>query len=127
VVCAVIIGQGSLPLALLEAARAIVPDTDGVTTLSNLECPVDELHGRLEQAILGLPEGDVVVFADMLGTSCANAGVAVKRKHPHIAVLSGTNLAMLVRFLYHRRKKSFTELIPFLVETGKAAVQAIEI
>jgi mannose/fructose-specific phosphotransferase system component IIA len=124
---AVITGQGDLPRALLDAARAIVPDIEGVSALSNLECPIAELCGRLDQAISSLPEGDVVVFADMLGSSCANAGVEVKRSHPHIAVLSGTNLAMLVRFLHHRRKKSFAELVPFLVETGKTSVQAIEL
>jgi mannose/fructose-specific phosphotransferase system component IIA len=127
VVCAIITGQGDLPRALLEAARAIVPDTEGVSALSNLECPVGELCGRLDQAISGLPESDVVVFADMFGSSCANAGLEAKRSHPHIAVLSGTNLPMLVRFLYHRHKKPFAELIPFLVETGKTSVQAVEL
>lgn len=125
-VCAIVTGQGELPRALLEAARAIVPDIQGVSTLSNIECPVCELTGRLEQAILKLPEGDVVVFADMFGSSCANAGLEVKRSRPHIAVLSGTNLAMLVRFLYHRHKKPFAELVPFLVETGRTAVQVVE-
>ncbi len=126
-VCAIITGQGNLPRALLEAARAIVPDVEGVSTLSNLECPIGELCGKLNQAISNLPEGDVVVFADMFGSSCANAGLEAKRSHPHIAVLSGTNLAMLVRFLYHRHKKPFAELVPFLVETGKTSVQAIEL
>ena len=125
-VYAIITGQGGLPRALLEAASAIVPDVEGVSTLSNVECPVAELRNRLEQAIMSLPEGNVVVFADLLGSSCANAGAEVKRSHPHIAVLSGANLAMLVRFLYHRNKKPFVELIPFLVETGRTAVQAIE-
>lgn len=126
-VFAIITGQGDLPRALLEAARAIVPDTHGITTLSNCECAAGELRGRLEQAILNLPGGDVVVFADMYGSSCANAGIEVKRSHPNIAVLSGTNLAMLVRFLYHRDKKPFSELIPFLVETGRGSVQAVEV
>jgi len=126
-VYAVIIGQGDLPRALLESARAIVPDTEGVTALSNLECPVAALGDRLDQTIRSLPEGDVVVFADMFGSSCANAGLEIKRSHPRVAVLSGANLAMIVRFLYHRHKKPFAELIPFLVETGRTAVQAIEI
>jgi mannose/fructose-specific phosphotransferase system component IIA len=126
-VYAVIIGQGDLPRALLESAKAIVPDTEGVTTLSNLECPVAALRARLEQTIGSLPDGDVVVFADMFGSSCANAGLEAKRSHPHVAVLSGTNLAMLVRFLYHRHKKSFAELVPFLVETGRTAVQVVEL
>jgi mannose/fructose-specific phosphotransferase system component IIA len=127
VVCAIITGQGELPKALLEAARAIVPDVEGVITLSNLECPIGELRNRLEQAIVDLPQSDVVVFADMFGSSCANAGLEAKRSHPHIAVLTGTNLAMLVRFLYHRHKKPFAELVPFLVETGRTAVQVVEI
>ena len=126
-VCAIVTGQGDMPRALLEAARAIVPDTEGVSVLSNLECPVGELCGRLDQAISSQPEGEVVVFADMFGSSCANAGVEVKRSHPHVAVISGTNLPMLVRFLYHRHKKPFDELIPLLVETGRSAVQAIEL
>lgn len=126
-VSAVIIGQGNLPRALLESAKAIVPDTEGVTALSNFECPVDGLKQRLEQAIRDLPEGDVVVFADMFGSSCANAGLEVRRGRSRVAVLSGVNLSMVVRFLYHRQKKSFAELIPFLVETGRTAVQAIEI
>jgi mannose/fructose-specific phosphotransferase system component IIA len=126
-VYAVITGQGDLPRALLEAARAIVPDTKGVSALSNLDCRIGELQGRLEQAINSLPEGDVVVFADMFGSSCANAGLEVKRSHSRVAVLSGVNLSMVVRFLYHRHKKPFAELMPFLVETGRTAVQAIEL
>lgn len=125
-VSAVIIGQGDLPRALLEAARAIFPDTEGVSAVSNLDCQIGELQGRLEQAINDLPEGDVVVFADMFGSSCANAGFEVKRGRSHVAVLSGVNLSMVVRFLYHRHKKPLAELVPFLVETGRTAVQAIE-
>ena len=126
-VCAVIVGQGNLPRALLESARAIVPDTEGVTAISNIDCPVDGLKTRLEQAIRELPEGDVLVFADMFGSSCANAGLEVKRGGSRIAVLSGVNLAMVVRFLYHRHKKPFAELVPFLVDTGRTAVRSVEL
>lgn len=124
---AVIIGQGDLPRALLESAKAIVPDSGGITALSNLECPVAALKAKLEQTISGFPKGDVVVFADIFGSSCANAGLEVKRSHSRVAVLSGVNLSMVVRFLCYRRKKPFAELIPFLVETGRTAVQAIEL
>jgi len=126
-VYAVIVGQGDLPRALLESAKAIVPDAEGVTALSNVECPVSALKARLEQTISGFPDGDVVVFADMFGSSCANAGLEIKRSHPRVAVISGANLSMVVRFLYHRNKKPFAELIPFLVDTGRTAVQAIEL
>jgi mannose/fructose-specific phosphotransferase system component IIA len=123
----VVTGQGTLPRALLEAAGAIVPDTEGVVALSNADRSIVGLGAKLEQTISGLPEGNVVVFADMFGTSCANAGREVKRNHPNVVVLCGTNLSMLVRFLYHRHRKPFAELIPFLVETGRTAVQTIEL
>lgn len=124
---AVIIGQGELPRALLEAARAIVRDTEGVSVLSNSDCRIDELQGRLERAIDSFPEGGVVVFADMFGSSCANAGLKIRKGHSRVAMLSGVNLPMVVRFLYHRHKKPFAELVPFLVETGRTAVQAAEL
>ena len=126
-VYAVITGQGDLPRALLESAGAIVPDTEGVIALSNLDCPIAGLGTKLEQTICSLPEGNVVVFADMFGTSCANAGREVKQNHANIVILCGTNLSMLVRFLSHRHKKPFAELIPFLIETGRTAVQTIEL
>ncbi len=126
-VYAVIIGQGDLPRALLESAKAIVPGTAGVVALSNLDCPIVGLGAKLDQTIAGLPDGNVVVFTDMFGSSCANAGLEVKRSHSRVAVLSGVNLSMVVRFLCHRHKKPFAELIPFLVETGRTAVQAIEL
>ena len=126
-VYAVVIGQGELPRALLESARAIVPDAEGVVAISNIDCPVAGLKSRLEQAIRDLGEGEVIVFADIFGSSCANAGVEVKRSRPDVAVLCGVNLAMIVRFLYHRNKKPLAELVPFLVETGRSAVRAIEL
>jgi len=126
-VYAVVIGQGDLPRSLVGSAAAIACDTEGVYAISNLDCSISGLGAKLEQVISGLPPGDVVVFADMYGTSCANAGREVKRNHPNVVVLCGTNLPMLVRFLCHRHKKPFAELIPFLVETGRAAVQTIEL
>jgi mannose/fructose-specific phosphotransferase system component IIA len=104
-----------------------VSDTEGVTALSNIDCPVDGLKAKLEQTIRELPEGDVVVFADIFGSSCANAGLEVSRGRSRVAVLSGVNLSMVVRFLCHRHRKSFDELIPFLVETGRTAVRSVEL
>ena len=124
---AVIIGQGELPRALLEAARAIVPDTEGVSVLSNSDCRIEELQDRLGRTIASIPDGEVVIFADMFGSSCANAGLEVRKGQSRVAVLSGVNLPMVVRFLYHRHRKPFAELVPFLVETGRAAVQAVEL
>jgi len=124
---AVIIGQGDLPRALLEAARAILPDTEGVSVISNSDCRIDELQGRIERTISSLPKGEVVVFADMFGSSCANAGLEVRKGHSRVAVLSGVNLPMVVRCLYHRHKKPFAGLVPFVVETGRTAVQAVEL
>lgn len=124
---AVLIGQGDLPRALLESAKAIVPEADNVRALSNFDCPIGDLCVRLNQTISDLPDGNVVIFADMFGSSCANAGIEAKRNHPHIALVTGMNLAMLVRFLAHRNKKTFSDLIPFLVETGRTAIRAVEL
>jgi len=127
VVSAVIVGQGDLPRALLDSARAIVPDADDVVAISNSECSIDGLAPALEAALQMLPAGSVVVFADMFGSSCANASRDVVRNHPRVTVVCGVNLPMLVRFLHYRRRKPLAELVPFLLETGKSAVRTLEV
>jgi mannose/fructose-specific phosphotransferase system component IIA len=124
-VCAILIGQGSLPGALLEAASAIVGDNSGVLVISNSGCTLDLLDQRLEQAVASFPPGSkIVIFSDLFGSSCSNAGREIRKRRPGVAVICGTNLPMLIRFFKHRGKKPFRQLVDLLVETGRESVSA---
>jgi mannose/fructose-specific phosphotransferase system component IIA len=125
-VCAVLIGQGSLPGALLEAAAAIVGDVSGAAVVSNTGCSLELLDRELDQATAGFPAGcDIVIFSDLFGSSCSNASRDLKAKRPGAAVIYGTNLPMLIRFFKYRGRKPFRQLVDFLVETGRESVSAL--
>lgn len=124
-VYAVLIGQGSLPGALLESASAIVGDCSGVLVISNTSCSLELLDQRLELAVSSFPpESGVIIFSDLFGSSCSNAGREVRKRRPGVAVICGTNLPMLIRFLKYRGKKPFRQLVDFLVDTGRESVSA---
>src|SRR5512138_2795981 len=98
-ICAVLIGQGSLPSSLLEAAAAIVGDSSGATVVSNAGCSLELLDQDLERAIASFPPGsEIIIFSDLLGSSCSNAALSLVKKRPDVALICGTNLPMLVRF-----------------------------
>ncbi len=120
---AIIVGHGDMPKALLEAAASIVGSAEGVATLSNLNSSAEELDAALERLLSERADGNVIVFADMYGTSCGTTCARLERGRANVAVLYGVNLPMLVRFLAYRQRKEFAELVPFLAETGRTEVR----
>ncbi len=69
------------------------------------------------------PDGNVLVFVDMYGTSCGTSGARLEQRHSNVAVICGVNLPMLVRFFAYRTRKEFRELVTFLRDTGRAEVR----
>lgn len=121
----IIIGHGSLPRALLDAAAAIVGNASDVTVISNEDCSAHELATRLNEAVADYGTDKVIVFVDMFGSSCSTASAQVLRKRTDLAVICGVNLPMLIRFLSYRGRLSFDELVRVIQEAGQAAVRPI--
>lgn len=118
-VLGIIVGHGDLPDALLGAATAIVGPQSGISTLSNRDLSAADLQARLEQ-LIGMGNGAAtVVFVDMYGSSCSTVSLRMKRSYPNLAVICGANLPMLVRFINHRGRDSFPELVE-LVRQARA-------
>ncbi len=112
-----------MPRALLEAATSIVGSADGVSILSNLNSSAEELDAALTRLLDERSDGDVIVFADMYGTSCATTCARLERRRDNVAVICGVNLPMLVRFFTYRGRKKFADLVEFLAETGRNEVR----
>lgn len=94
-----------------------------MTILSNLDSSAEELDAALGQLLDERADGNILVFADMYGTSCGTTCARLERGRANVAVLCGVNLPMLVRFLTYRRRKEFAELVQFLAETGRTEVR----
>ncbi|MEO0077438.1 MAG: hypothetical protein ABIK86_00355 [candidate division WOR-3 bacterium] len=120
---AIIVGHGDMPRALLDAAASIVGSAEGATTLSNIDSSAEELDAALARLIDERADGNVIVFADMYGTSCGTTCARLERQRDNVAVICGVNLPMLVRFFTYRGRKEFAELVRFLLQTGQNEVR----
>jgi mannose/fructose-specific phosphotransferase system component IIA len=95
----VVVSHAKLAAALVDAVREITGQDEALVPVSNEGCSRALLNGRLEDAVHATPS---VVFVDLPGGSCMQAAIGYLRGHPHVAVVAGVNLAMLVDFVYHR-------------------------
>ena len=121
----IIVGHVGLPRALLDAAAAITGQSDRMTVISNQGLSAEALDAELEQAIDACPEGDILVFVDMFGSSCATSSARIMRKRANVAVICGVNLPMLIRFLSYRDKREFSDLVRLVQETGPAEIRPV--
>ncbi len=114
----VVFAHADVAAAFVSAVRAIAGDDHGLEPVSNDGCDRVALTRRLDDAVAGRP---ALVFADLPGGSCAFSAAAYARGHPHVRVVTGVNLPMLLDFAFHR-DLSPDAAARRAVETGRAAV-----
>jgi len=117
----VVIGHGAMATGMVDAVRRIAGvGEDVLVPLSNDGKGPDALRTELDQLIGG---ARVVVFTDMHAGSCAVAARVACREKGERAVVCGVNLPMLLDFVFNR-ELPLDQLVPRLVEQGRAAVTA---
>ena len=118
----VIVAHADLAAALVHAVESISGVSDALIPLTNRGVPPEELRDRVESAV---GKGPAIIFCDLGSGSCAFTSRLVARRRPGIAVLSGTNLPMLLDFVFHREME-VPALVDRLVRKARAelAVQA---
>jgi N-acetylgalactosamine PTS system EIIA component len=117
----VVIGHGGMATGMVDAVRRIAGvGEDVLVPLSNDGKGPEALRGELDQLI---SSGRVVVFTDMHAGSCAMAARVACREKGERAVVCGVNLPMLLDFVFNR-ELPLDQLVPRLVEQGRAAVTA---
>jgi mannose/fructose-specific phosphotransferase system component IIA len=94
----VVVCHGSLAAALVEAVEQITGIKGRLAPVSNSECDRESLEQRIADEIHGAP---AVVFVDMPSGSCLFAALHRLHGEPHVRVVTGVNLAMLIDFVFH--------------------------
>ncbi len=114
----IIVGSGDLPQALQKAAESIVGSSQGLVVASIEDFLATGLDSGLDRLVKEHSDKDILIFVDLYGSSCSHASARIKRAHPEIQSICGVNLPMLVRFLQHRNRLSFSELVDLMLRTG---------
>jgi mannose/fructose-specific phosphotransferase system component IIA len=124
----VVVAHGGMATGMVDAVRRIAGVGEEVLVpLSNEGKGPDALRAELDRLI---GHGRVVVFTDMHAGSCAVAARVACRARGGTtaegggrAVVCGVNLPMLLEFVFNR-ELPLDQLVPRLVEHGRAAVTA---
>jgi mannose/fructose-specific phosphotransferase system component IIA len=120
-VSGVVVAHGDLAAALIEAAERISGIEGALTAVSNVGLSPDALQTRLVQ-VLG--DGPAILFTDLASGSCAFACRSLVRTRPALAVVTGTNLAMLIDFLFNRHQ-DVPALTRRVVEKGREGLTVL--
>lgn len=119
----IVLTHGTMCSGMVDAVQKITGVGDDVLmAVSNDGKGPDELF-RTVQAAAG--QGPALIFTDLPSGSCALAARFVCRDPGVRAVVFGTNLPMLLEFVFHRTLP-IEELEARLVEKGRAGIRAME-
>ncbi|OGC00698.1 hypothetical protein A2V82_02970 [candidate division KSB1 bacterium RBG_16_48_16] len=125
---AVLLTHGPIGDAIIEAVKGIMGIEDGLHALSVTNMSVAEITQRL-LSLINAPEeksDGVVILASLKGGSCWNVAVSVAKDHPHIQVVSGLNLPMVLTFMTKRESHAIDELATTLEKDGVRGISKFE-
>jgi len=124
-VSGVIVTHGGLAEALRSAAGSIAGDTRQIEIVSNDGLSAETLLRDVRAALARVGDGGCVIFTDLGGGSCATASLSVLRESPHVRLVTGVNLPMLVDFLLRRNDLDLDALVARLLQRGHASIQEL--
>lgn len=124
----VILTHGDLCFGLRDTLEGIMGKQEGLSVMSNLGLGREELASALKKKVTDEGcAGGTVVFVDMFGTSCwqtAKKLASVSRENNRkIAVVTGVNLPMLVKFFASRESVPMKELVALIKQEGEKGIR----
>lgn len=122
----IIFAHSDLPKAYEKALKSIFGKISNFAFLSNTGLSAIEMKRKLLKKIAKIKNKQIVVFVDTIGGSCWQACLPLKRRFENIAVLSGFNLPVLLKFLQYRDKTDFPSLLSLLTKAGKEAIKTMD-
>jgi mannose/fructose-specific phosphotransferase system component IIA len=122
----VIVTHGDVARALRDAARQIAGDVRNLEIVSNEGASLDQLTGRVRDALAGLDGQACIVFVDFRGGSSANAALRAVAGLDRVRVVAGVNLPMVLDFVLRRGDYDLDAMVARLVQRGQTAVQPLK-
>jgi PTS system mannose-specific IIA component len=121
----VILTHGDLCFGLKNTLEGMMGKQEGLLVISNLGLGKDQLSSKLKKAITDerFKEG-VVIFVDLFGSSCWQISKDIASQNKNVAVVTGVNLPMLVKFFGKREALPFEKLVSLVKEEGEKGIRS---
>ena len=118
----IVAGHGRLPEELVTVCAFILGNVKNIQSLSvDPAEPAEKIHKAFAEAIKQVDAGQgVLILTDLFGGTPSNMALSFL-KEGYIEVISGVNLAMLIKAVQNQDKPP-AELAPLVVEAGRRAI-----
>jgi len=123
----IVVSHGSMAEGMLDAARMIVGEMEGIVAVSlKEEDAVENLMDRISDAISGVDTGDgVLLLVDVFGASPFNASSRLAMVRDKIEVISGVNLPMLLELAIQRSDQDLESLVHIALDVGSSSIRTL--
>jgi len=108
--------------ALYNGVTGILGAQNDVHILSNKKDAIPVLVSKVQKIVSASPGKRPVCFTDLKGGSCWNLANMVQRTNPHMVIISGVNLPMLLTFFNNISHLGFNDLIDKTVSDGARGI-----
>jgi PTS system mannose-specific IIA component len=121
----VILTHGDLCFGLKNTLERMMGKQEGLVVISNLGVGKDQLCSKLKKALADQKFGDgVLIFVDLFGSSCWQIAKNIASKDQNVAVVTGVNLPMLVKFFAKRDVLPFEKVVSLVKEEGEKGIRS---
>lgn len=123
----ILTGHGSFATGLYEAAVQIMGEQIQFTAVNFPDgMSSEQLEHQLIDALTVCDKGDGVVFlTDILGGSPFRFAAMLSYQYPHIEVISGTNMPLLLEMLMQRDAIDSASFRLLAIDNGKQGVTSL--
>ncbi len=118
----VLVCHGDMGGELVKAAEMIVGKVEATLAVSvRQESAPETLRDEIQDAIKKVDrKNGVMIFTDMFGGTPSNIALAFLGET--VEVVTGVNLAMLIKFANHRDDKTLPDLARLVQEAGQKSI-----
>ncbi len=117
----VVAAHGDLASGFVSAGRLIAGEIEDLQAVGLYPDDTPEAFAERLAAACGDPDRPVLILTDLVGGTPHNVAMAVIRRRPSAALISGANLAVLIEAAMSMDALD-DDAVSSLVETGRAAL-----
>jgi mannose PTS system EIIA component len=123
----VLVSHGNMAEGMIDAARMIVGEMEGVLAVSLQEMDaIEDLMGRIDAALSEVDTGDgALILVDAFGASPFNASARLALQREKTEVITGMNLPMLLELAVQRQDQDLEAVTQIAFEAGSTSIRTL--
>ena len=119
----ILASHGNLAEGAVDTVRMIVGDVSNIHVVTLQRDDTDSIKSKLNDLIATFDPADAVfILTDVLGSSVNNSAVEFLSDHPHLSVISGMNLPLILTLVLEDEKEDSDKVIKNVIMEGRRGI-----